>query len=269
MKAKILTIDGKSGKEIELPKFFTEKVREDIIYKILEIRKIQHPYGSNPSAGNQSSVSGKIVHKRHAWKSQYGRGMSRVPRKTMSRKGTQFNWVAAGVPNTRGGRRAHPPKAISRILDLKINKKELLLGLKSALSATANEKYLKQKYERLRNKEITKLPLIVESKITELKIRELITSFKKILGTELFEVSIQKKEIRSGIGKLRGRKYKKNAGLLLVLGNDEKLKTTAFDVKQVKELNILDLAKGKPGRLTIYTEKAIKDLENKFSGEKK
>jgi hypothetical protein len=29
------------------------------------------------------------------------------------------------------------------------------------------------------------------------------------------------------------------------------------------------LSKGKPGRLTLYTEKAIKDLENKFNGDKK
>ena len=92
--------------------------------------------------------------------------------------------------------------------------------------------------------------------------------WKKIIGEKLFSVAIQKKEVRSGRGKLRGRKYKSNAGMLLVLGNDEKLKTTAFDIVRVKELGVVDLANGGVGRLTVYTENAIKDLENKFEGKK-
>lgn len=260
MKANILTIDGKKKGQIELPKAFSSEIREDIIHKILEAKKTEQPYGPSPVAGNQHSASGKLKHRRHVWKSQYGRGMSRVPRKSMSRRGTQFNWVGATVPNTRGGRRAHPPKILSRMYNLRINKKELLIGIKSALSATTKEKYLKKKYSSLEEIKIDNLPLIVETKITSLKTKELINSVKKILGKDLFSITIQKKSVRKGIGKLRGRKYKKNAGLLLVLGNKEKLKTNAFDIQIAKSLGVTDLAKGKPGRLTIYTENAIKDL---------
>ena len=59
---------------------------------------------------------------------------------------------------------------------------------------------------------------------------------------------------------MRGRKYKTNAGLLIVVGKDEKLKANAFDVANVKNLSVNDLAKGGVGRLTVYTENAIKDL---------
>ena len=104
------------------------------------------------------------------------------------------------------------------------------------------------------------MPLIVEQKISSLKTKDLISSFKKILGEDLFEVALKKKEIRSGKGKLRGRKYKRNAGLLLVLGNKEKLKTKLVDVVNAERLNITDLANGGVGRLTIYTEEAIKNL---------
>ena len=114
-KANILNIDGKKVKEIELPKCFSQPIREDIVAKVVEIKKQKQPYGPSPVGGKQSSASGKIVHRRHVWKSGYGRGQSRIPRKTMSRRGTQFNWVGAEVPNTRGGRRAHPPKAASMI----------------------------------------------------------------------------------------------------------------------------------------------------------
>ena len=61
-------------------------------------------------------------------------------------------------------------------------------------------------------------------------------------------------------GKMRGRKYKSNAGVLVVVGKKEKIKTNAFETKNVGELSVVDLAKGGAGRLTIYTENAINEL---------
>lgn len=264
MKAKILSIEGKEKGTIDLPKCFSEKIREDIVAKVLEVKKTQHPYSPSPVGGKQHSASGKIRHLRHVWKSGYGRGRSRIPRKIMSRRGSQFNWVGAEVPNVRGGKRAHPPKIISMMNFKKINKKEMKIALVSALSATIDKKIVKNRYERLKDKKISELPLIVEVKISSLKTKDLISSLKKILGKGLFEVAIKKKKIRSGKGKMRGRKYKSNAGMLLVIGENEKLKTNAFDVKNVKSLNVTDLAKGGLGRLTIYTESAIKNLGEKL-----
>jgi|TARA_Y100000310_G_scaffold251425_1_gene257934 large subunit ribosomal protein L4e len=263
MKTKIFQIDGKQGKEIDTPKYFSHKIREDIVNKVLEAKKSKQPYGSNPVAGLQASASGKLIHRRHVWKSQYGRGMSRIPRKKMSRRGSQFNWVGATSPNTRGGRRAHPPKAISMKNTLSINKKEYDLALLSALSATADKDYITKKYDSLDGVKRDG-PLIVDSKLSSLKAKELKSSLKEILG-DLFDVAVQKKAIRAGKGKLRGRKYKKNAGLLLVVGNDEKLKSSSFEAVRVGELGVTDLARGGLGRLTVYTEKAIEELNKRFS----
>lgn len=264
MKAKILDIHGKEKGSIELPKAFSETIREDVISKVLEAKKTKQPYGPSLVGGKQHSASGKIKHLRHVWKSGYGRGSSRVPRKIMTRRGSQFNWVAAEIPSAIGGRRAHPPKAISMINTKRINKKEMALALKGALSATGNEKLVSKRYERLKDEKISGLPIVVESKIISLKTKELISSLKKILGKVLFEVSLKKRKIRSGKGKLRGRKYKKNLGLLLVTGNKEKIKTNSIDVKNAKELNVTDLANGGVGRLTIYTEEAIKSLQERL-----
>jgi large subunit ribosomal protein L4e len=269
MKTKILDVHGKEKSNIDLPKCFSGKVREDVVAKVLESKKVKQPFSPSPVAGKQHSASGLLKHHRKVWKSSYGRGMSRIPRKIMTRKGSQFNWVGAEVSNTRGGRRPHPPKILSMINLRKINKKEQKIAIESALSATINEKYLIKKYETLKNSKIEKLPFIVETKFATLKAKELVSSLKKILGENLFGLAIQKKSVRSGRGKLRGRKYKSNAGMLLVVGNDEKLKTTAFDVVKVKKLGVNDLAKGGLGRLTVYTENAINDLENKFSEKKK
>lgn len=260
MKATVLDITGKEKGKIDLPSCFSTRIREDVVAKVLETKKSQQPYGPSLVAGKQSSARGKIRHRRHVWQTHYGRGMSRVPRKVMSRRGTQFNWEAAGVPQAKGGMRTHPPKTISMINAKKINKKEAKMALKSAISATASEKFINKKYERLKSEKI-KVPFIVEDKLVGLKSKELIKALKEILGEKVFEIAMRKKGQRPGRGKSRGRKYKKCAGLLIVLGEKEKLKTKNFEIINAKNLGVNDLAKGGLGRLTLYTENAIKYLE--------
>ena len=263
MKTKILDINGKEKGSIDLPKCFSQKVREDVVAKVIESKKIKQPYSPSPIAGKQHSASGIIIHQRKVWKSGYGRGISRIPRKIMTRKGSQFNWVGAEVSNTRGGRRPHPPKILSMVNRLKVNKKEMKLALESALSATVIAKFVKKRYATLKDVEVKNTSFVVESKLTTLKAKELMASVKKILGENLFSLAVQKKNIRSGKGKLRGRKYKSNAGLLIVVGDKEKLKTTAFEVVTAKTLGVNELASGGVGRLTVYTEEAIKNLGEK------
>jgi len=80
MKTKILDIEGKEKGSIELPECFSENIREDIVSRVLEAKKTMQPYAPSPVAGKQHSARGKIIHRRHVWKSGYGRGASRVPR---------------------------------------------------------------------------------------------------------------------------------------------------------------------------------------------
>ncbi|MCF7910591.1 50S ribosomal protein L4 [Candidatus Pacearchaeota archaeon] len=269
MKTKIYDLTGKQGKEIDLPKCFNSGVREDLISKYIETKKIQQPYAPNPLAGKKHSAKGVLIHQRKVWKSQYGRGMSRIPRKIFMRRGSQFRWEGAFSPNTRGGMRAHPPKILQFLKKLKINKKEAKIALQSALSASANPKYVSEKYSSLDKKELKQLPIVIDSKITETKTKEILDLLKKILGDEIFNIAIKKKKIRSGKGKLRGRKYKSSAGMLFVIGDSEKLKTTAFEIVPVKKLSVVNLARGGPGRLVVYTENAIQDLNKKFAEDKK
>ncbi len=263
MKSKIFDIKGKKTKEIALPSIFFQPIREDIVARILESKKTKQPYAPSLVAGKQHSASGKVIHRRHVWRSGYGRGSSRIPRKILLRRGSQSNWVGAEVASTRGGRRAHPPKTISMINTNKINKKEMKIALASALSATVDKKFVASKYEKLTEKDIGHLPLIVESKIVSLKTKDFIFSLKEILGKKFFGIASKKKKIRKGKGKLRGRKYKSNAGLLIVTGHKEELKTKIVETKKVNNLSIIDLANGGLGRLTLYTENAIKELGDK------
>ncbi|MEK6925664.1 MAG: 50S ribosomal protein L4 [Nanoarchaeota archaeon] len=260
MKTTLYDINGKEKSKVDLPSCFSERIREDIVSKVLEARKIKQPYSPSLVGGKQHSASGKIRHRRHVWQTHYGKGMSRIPRKVMSRRGTQFNWVGAEVSGTRGGRRSHPPKVVSMINTLKINKKEFLIALKSAISATADKKFMHKKYKTI-NKEIN-VPIVIETKSTVLKTKSFLSLMKNIFGEDIFKILIRKRSQRQGKGKMRGRKYKVNAGLLIVVGEKEHMKIKNFDVENVKNLSIDSLASGGLGRITIYTENAIKHLEN-------
>ncbi|MFZ5955000.1 MAG: 50S ribosomal protein L4 [Nanoarchaeota archaeon] len=259
MKTKLFDKNAKAIKELELPKNFSEEIREDIMIKAFEAEKRKMPMGNYLLAGDQYSASGILRRKRHAWKGTYGRGISRVPRKIMSRRGSSFNWVGATVASARGGRRAHPPKVEENQFK-KINKKELRIAFNSGFSGTMSSKYLELKYNRKNGIS----SIIIDSDILSVKTKEFIEILKRIYGDN-FNIVMQRKTIRSGRGKTRGRKYKKNAGILFVIASEENMKRKGIEVKKVKELKLKDLApNGVPGRLTCYTEKAIKEIGETF-----
>ena len=265
MKAQILDINGKKIKEITTT-LFEEPIREDIIYKIVEAEKIKHASAPRLYAGMDRSASGRIRRKRHSWKAGYGRGMSRIPRKTMWRRGTQFSWVGAIIPSAKGGRRAHPPKGLGRIK--KINKKELKKALFSDLTYSNSITELKKKYSSLQDKEIKelKLPIIIEDKILKLNTKDFLNALKNILK-EFYSVAVQEKSKRAGIGKLRGRKYRKNAGALFVISKTENIKIKGIEIVKTNELSVSHLADN-GARLVFFSEKAIRELEDIKNKEK-
>ncbi len=256
MKLKILNKQGTESKEIETT-LFEEPIREDLILKVVEAEKIWQPYSNKYRAGMDISASGNASHRRHKWKSDRGRGLSRIPRKVFWRRGTQFSWEGAVVPSTKGGRRAHPPKSYTNLK--KINKKELKKALLSALTLTTNLEKLNEKYTSVNSKEL-KTPIVIEESTLNSNLKELNEFLKKILN-DFYKISFQKKSIRTGKGKLRGRKYKQSAGLLIVIGKNENKKSKGIEIIKADELLVKDLASN-GARLTIFTENAIKDLEN-------
>jgi large subunit ribosomal protein L4e len=263
MKANILDLNG-SKKSEHSTDIFDAPIRQDIVQKIVEIEKINEKRAYAPYlwAGMETSASGNVKHNRHVWKTDRGRGFSRFPKKRMSDKGDRFVWIGAVSPETRKGRRAHPPKIARR--ELKINKKEKILAFKSCLAMAASSELIKKKYSSLSNLNIKlNLPLIVDDKILGLKTKEIFEKLSKILG-EAISVAVQDKKVRAGIGKMRNRKYKKNAGMLLVVGNNQDKKIPGIEVMKVKNLRLVDLWDN-GARLVMFTESAVKDLESKLN----
>ena len=234
MKAKIFSINNEAAEEIELPACFNEQVREDLIQKVYEASKKKQPYAPYYLAGMRHSASGIIKHARRKWKTAYGYGISRVPRKIFSRSGNRFNWAGAEIASARGGRQAHPPKVEGMINDRKINKKEFKKSIISALAASSYYDLVSRNYPKLTK---LPLPLIFESKITELKANEL----NKLLAKNL-------------------NPYSKR--VLILTAKNEKLKAKNFDNSRVSALKISELTcGGRPGKLIVFTEKAIEELK--------
>ncbi len=266
MKVEILNLEGEKSKDIDLPTQFDEELRLDLIKKavlVIQARNRQ-PYGASERAGKDYSA--KLSRRRKNYKTPYGRGVSRIPRKTVWRRGTQFGWEGALAPGTTGGRKAHPPKA-TKIWNKKINIKERKKAIRSAIASTINKDLVVK-----RGHLIDAVPLILENKLEGLsKTKEILSVMKKVgLDKELERVKIKK--VRAGKGKNRGRKYKTKVGPLIVVSENCKLEKSAIniqgvDVIKVNNLNAEVLSPGTyPGRLVIWSEKSIEKLgkENLF-----
>ena len=246
----------------DLPRQFSEPVRKDIIKKaVLAINaNTRQPYGADPMAGKRASA--ELSRRRKKYRGSYGIGISRVPRKILSRRGTRMNWVGAFAPGTVKGRRAHPPKA-EKIWKQKMNIKERRKAIRSAMSATI----VKPRVENRGHIVPEVYPFILDSKVEAMdKTKDVLAMFEKIgLAKELERV--KEKKVRAGKGTMRGRKYRKKTGPLIVVSDKCGLLKSAknlagIDIVKVDKLNAKHLAPGVSiGRLTIFTDKAIERLE--------
>jgi large subunit ribosomal protein L4e len=105
---------------------------------------------------------------------------------------------------------------------------------------------------------------VFSGEIINVKTKDFLKTLK-LLFKDSYDKVLQKKSIRAGKGKLRGRKYKKNAGLLFVISSKEEMKRNLIDVVKVNELTIKDLSpNGVPARFACYTEDAIKEIGERF-----
>jgi large subunit ribosomal protein L4e len=154
MKVNILDLKGKSSGKVELPKFFSQPVRTDLIQRSsLAIQsRLRQPYGSDPMAGKRTSAH--YHGKRRERFTMMNVDMARMAR--IHTGSPHMRYRARRVPQSVKGRRAHPPKPIKKWAQ-KINRKENLLAIKSAITATSSSDYVKKRGHLVNGMEL--LPL--------------------------------------------------------------------------------------------------------------
>ena len=262
MELKIISKENVETGKQKLPIQFQEEIRPDLIKRAVEVLRAnsRQPYGADPMAGKKAATN--LTRRRRKYKSTYGHGISRVPRKILSRNGANMNWVGAMAPGTVGGRIAHPAKA-EKIWTKKINDKERKKAIRSAISATV----IKELVEKRNHVVPNNYPFIVDAEIELLqKTKDVVKVLNKLGLEKELERSTERK-VRAGKGKSRGRKYKTKKGPLIVVSGDCPLIKSArnilgLDVVKINQLNSELLAPGAtPGRLTLFTNKAIELIE--------
>src|SRR3989338_3725615 len=247
---------------LNAPRQFSEEYHHELIKRaVLSMRSNKRQsYGADILAGKKTSV--RLSKRRRDYKTSYGHGMNRTPRKVMWRRGRQFGWEGAFAPGTVGGRKAHPPKS-SKIWSLKINDKERRKAIRSALAATLDKDIV-----TLRNHLVPKIfPLVISNDIELLqKTKEVKEAFDN-LGLKEEVERVEKKKKGAGKGKIRGRRKISKKGLLVVVSKNCPLLKSAkniegIDIVMVDKLNAELLAPGAvAGRLTLFSSMAIERLE--------
>jgi len=261
----VFNIKGKSTKKMNLPKIFGTKYRPDLIKRaFLSVQsQKRQAYGSDPKAGLRTSAH-YHGRRRERW-TMMMRDMARMPR--LHSTTPHLNYRAREISGVVKGRKAFPPKSEKK-WEQKINKKENLLAVKSAIAATANKDLVKKRGHKI--DELKDFPIIIEDSLESIKKTKDIEKLLKDLGLEKELKRIQVKKIRGTKGTMRGRKYKKKVGPLFIVTKNDGIKKAiknipGSDLSYIKDLNADLLAPGShAGRLTIWSKSAIQTLDKMF-----
>lgn len=253
--SKVYDLQGKETGKVKLPPVFNTPLRPDVIKRsviAIQSHKIQ-PQGRDPVAGKRTTAESRGV----------GLGISRVPRlKDGSR--------AAFGTGIVGGHSAHPPRSEKKIRK-EIPKKEMGLALRSAIAATGVKETVQARGHLV--EDVPDFPLVVVDDIENLRKTREVEEVLIRLGVwaDIFRAK-ESRRVRPGKGKRRGRRYKQAIGPLLVTSGRNNLQKAArnlpgVDIASVEDLNVALLAPGThPGRLTVWSSKALEKLDYKFGG---
>ncbi len=268
MKTNVYNLLGKPIKEIEVPEYFKQSYRPDLIKKavISSQSKDYQSKAPSPYSNRLNTAEYRGVRKKNTMDNSINTGRARLPR--MKNRRILMAGRVAGVSQAVGGPKAHPPK-IAKILIKKINNKERTKAILSAISATANPGIVYARGNILSEK--LSLPLVIENNIETLQKTKEVNDFLKEIGLlENIEKAKDNKTYRAGKGKMRGRRYKRRKSILFILGDTKNYKIfknlEGADVVNAEKLSIKELAPGThAGRLTIFSESAIQKLQERFS----
>jgi large subunit ribosomal protein L4e len=169
------------------------------------------------------------------------------------------------VPQTVGGRKAHPPKA-EKDQGKGINDKERKLAVRSAIAATADAERVAERGHEFDTD--LSLPLVVSDDFEDLvKTREVVDLLETLGVHADVERADDGRSVKAGQGKARGRKYREPKSVLFVTSEEPSKAArnlAGADVTTAREVNAEDLAPGTDaGRLTLWTESAVAEVADR------
>ena len=244
MNATVRDLNGDDAGEVDLPEAFDTPYRPDLIQRAVVAAQAnrKQAYGADPFAGMRTPAESFGS----------GRGMAHVPRE---------NGQGRRVPQTVGGRKAHPPKA-EKDQGKRINDKERQLAVRSAIAATADADLVAERGHQF-DADLG-LPLVVSDEFEELVKTKEVVAFLESVGVDADIERADERTVRAGQGKARGRKYRRPKSILFVTSEEPSKAArnlAGADVATAANVSAEDLAPGThAGRLTVWTESALAEV---------
>ena len=256
MKAQIYSVEGKAGRDVELPPQFSCDVRPDLIARaaISDQTKRYQPKGNDPRAGMETSA--RYKGRKEDFGSGKNKGTAIRPREILP-KGRLGK--VKRIPSAVKGRRAHPPH-VNKVIFEQINKKEYRVALRSAIAATADKAAVTARGHKF----AVALPIVVDNSFEAFsKTSQAYKTLTAIIGSDLARAQYAK--IRTGVRKRKGGKVYPVSAIIAVSKDSPILKAArniaGVDVVKVSDLTVELLAPGaKAGRLAVYTEAALAEI---------
>ena len=265
-------VEVSEGSKVALPAAFDGEAREDLVKLAVASSRAnrRQAYGSRAHVGKRRPMAG-MKHSVEWWGK--GRGVSRILRRTGSRRGAQN-------PHTLGGRRAHGPK-VEKDWSRKLNTKQRQAARNAALAATVSMETVAARGHRFEDS-VKHLPIVlgsytevVDGKSIDYDIEPFnhgsATPTAAAIFTELglgpdLDRARNGRKIRAGKATMRGRVHKTPKSMLLVVKEKAGLAKAVrnlpgVDVVAAKDLCAEDLAPGGAlGRLTVFTASALEAM---------
>jgi large subunit ribosomal protein L4e len=247
MQATVRDLDGDDAGAVDLPEVFETPHRPDLVRKAVLAAQAnrKQAHGADDYAGMRTPAESQGS----------GRGMAHVPRE--SGRGRR-------VPQTVGGRKAHPPKE-EKDKGIDINDKERKLAVRSAIAATTDADVVAERGHDFDDD--VELPLVVDDEFEDLVKTQDVVDVLESLGVHADVERADETKIKAGQGKTRGRKYRRPRSILFVTSEEPSTAArnlAGADVTTAREVNAEDLAPGtEAGRLTVWTESALAEVADR------
>ena len=264
MKVSVFDLQGNKKQDLELPAVFAGEVNPDLIKRaVLAIESAgRQQYGAYLRAGRNNTAFYSSNRGKPAMHRIMNNDVSRTPRLKNSRYLLMGN--VADVPQAVHGPHPHPAKS-EKILEEYMNKHEKQKATRSAIASTSISALVKKRGHVFAAQE---LPVVVVDEFQGIvKTRQVKDVLGKLKVFTDVERAKDKRTVRAGKGKMRGRRYKRAKSILIVTGNTQTAVSRSarnlegVDVVRVRDLNAKLLAPGAvPGRLTVWTVSAVKGL---------
>merc|ERR1712010_116349 len=256
----VQSTSDEAGKQVQLPAVFLAPIRPDIVTFVHTSmnKNRRQAYAVNKDAGHQTSAE--------SWGT--GRAVARIPR--VPGGGTHRAGQGAFGNMCRGGRMFNPTKTW-RKWHRKINVNQRRYAVCSALAASALPSLVMARGHRIEN--LAECPVVVDASVESItKTAKAVSVLDSLGAMDDVNKSKASRQVRSGKGKMRNRRYVQRRGPLVVFAEDNGLKKamrniSGAEVCDVSRLNLLQLAPGGHlGRFVIFTEQAFAALDGLYGG---